>query len=67
MCFQVSVSNLDTPTGMHIHKGAEGAAGHGAIALRVHAYGARGDRRAIDAVVTGVPESPRVTSWMERR
>jgi hypothetical protein len=50
-----------------LRDGPEGAAGHGAIALRVHAYGANGERRAIDAVMTGVPGSPRVTAWTERR
>jgi hypothetical protein len=50
-----------------LRDGAEGAPGHGAIALRVHAYGARGERRVIDAVITGVPGSPRVTAWTERR
>lgn len=49
-----------------LRDGAEGAPGHGAIALRVHAYGARGERRAIDAVITGMPGSPRVAAWTER-
>jgi hypothetical protein len=50
-----------------LRDGGAGAPGHGAIALRVHAYGARGEFRAIDAVVTGVPGSPRVTGWTDRR
>jgi Tfp pilus assembly protein PilX len=40
--------------------------GHGRLALRVRAYGGRGARRDIDAIVAGVPDNPRLIRWMER-
>ncbi len=41
-------------------------AGRGRVALRVRAYGPHGARRDIDAIVTDVPEHPRLVSWAER-
>lgn len=38
----------------------------GRIALRVRAYGPQGAQRDVDAILAGIPERPRVVTWVER-